>query len=255
MSVPLVAVSTSELRVPGSSEVATPAHSQEPGGRRDLALALAYPGAISRGGGAPLIVAPFTAETALEAILDRADGLLLSGGPDIDPCLYGQEPDERLGPTDIGLDRFELGLVRRALERDLPVFGICRGAELMNVARGGTLIQHIEGHRQQEEARVTTHDVRIAEDSRLAGILGATRTPVNSFHHQALDELGGGVRPVAWADDDVIEAIELEGPDFAIGVQWHAEGLIDDDRQCALFTKFVGAAQRFRSRAVRPRAA
>ena len=255
MSVPLIAVTTSELRVPGSSEVATPAHSQEPGGRRDLALALAYPGAVSDGGGAPLIVPPFTPETALEAILERADGVLFSGGPDIDPCLYGQEPHEKLGPTDIGLDRFELGLARRALERDLPILGICRGAEVLNVARGGTLIQHIEGHRQEEEARVPTHKVRVAEDSRLREILGTTSTKVNSFHHQALDKLGGGVRAVAWADDDIIEAIELEGPEFAIGVQWHAEGLIDEKRQHALFAKFVAAANRHRTRAVRPRAA
>ena len=241
--------------MPGTGEVATPAHSQEPGGRRDLALALAYPGAVVDGGGAPLIVPPFTPETALEAILDRADGVLVAGGPDIEPCLYGQEPHPELGPTDVGLDRFELGLVRRALERDLPVLGICRGAELLNVARGGTLIQHIEGHRQEEEARIATHEVRIAENSRLAEILGTTTTRVNSFHHQALEKLGGGVEAVAWSRDGVIEAIELDGPEFAIGVQWHAEGLIDEKSQHALFAKFVAAAQRYRTRAVRPRAA
>ena len=255
LAMPLIAVTTSELRVPGSSEVATPAHSQEPGGRRDLALALAYPGAVSRGGGAPLIVPPFAHEDDVEAILDRVDGVVISGGPDIDPCLYGQEPHPELGPTDIGLDRFELGFVRRALERDLPLLGICRGAELMNVARGGTLLQHIEGHRQTEEARVPTHDVRIEEGSRLAEVLGETKVGVNTFHHQSVDQLGGGVRPVAWSDDGVIEAIELDGLDFAIGVQWHAEGLIDESEQRALFAKLVGAAQRYRTRAMRPRAA
>src|SRR5215212_7476708 len=95
--VPLIAITTSELRKPGSSEVATPAHSQEPGGRRDLALALAYPGAIARGGGAPLVVPPFSSEEDIEAILDRVDGVLVSGGPDIDPCLYGHERHAELG--------------------------------------------------------------------------------------------------------------------------------------------------------------
>ena len=253
--VPLIAITTSELRKPGSSEVATPAHSQEPGGRRDLALALAYPGAVSRGGGAPMIVPPFAHEDDVETILDRVDGVLLSGGPDIDPCLYGQGPHAELGPVDIGLDRFELGFVRRALERDLPLLGICRGAELMNVARGGTLIQHVEGHRQTEEARVPTHDVRIEEGSRLAEVIGETHVGVNTFHHQAVDALGGGVRAVAWSDDGLIEALELVGPEFAIGVQWHAEGMIDEAHHCALFAKFVAAANRYRSRAVRPRAA
>jgi putative glutamine amidotransferase len=253
--IPLIAITTSELRKPGSSDVATPAHSHEPGGRRDLALALAYPGAVSRGGGAPMIVPPFAPESDVEAILDRVDGVVVSGGPDIHPCLYGQEEHPQLGPTDLGLDRFELGFVRRALERDLPLLGICRGAELLNVARGGTLIQHVDGHRQAEEARVPTHDVRIEEGSNLAGVLGSTQVAVNTFHHQAIDALGGGVRAVGWSDDGLVEAIELEGPDFAIGVQWHAEGLIDEPHHCALFATFASAAQRHRARAVRPRAA
>jgi putative glutamine amidotransferase len=255
VSVPLIAITTSELRKPGSTEVATPAHSHEPGGRRDLALALAYPGAVSRGGGAPMIVPPFAPEDDVEAILERVDGVVLSGGPDIHPCLYGQEEHPQLGATDIGLDRFELGFVRRALERDLPLFGICRGAELMNVARGGTLIQHIDGHRQEEEARIATQDVRVEPKSRLAEMLGDTSVTVNTFHHQAVDKLGGGVHAVAWSDDGVVEAIELAGLDFAIGVQWHAEGLIDDQAQCTLFSRFVAAAQRYRTRAMRPRAA
>ena len=255
MAVPLIAITTSELRKPGSSEVATPAHSHEPGGRRDLALALAYPGAVSTGGGAPVIVPPFAPEDDVEAILERVDGVVLSGGPDIHPCLYGQEEHPELGPIDIGLDRFELGFVRRALERDLPVLGICRGAELLNVARGGTLIQHVEGHRQTEEARIPTHDVRVEEGSRLAEVLGETRLKVNTFHHQAMDALGGGVKPVAWSDDGLVEAIELSGLEFAVGVQWHAEGLIDERPQCSLFSHFAAAAQRYRARAVRPRAA
>ena len=255
MPVPLIAITTSELRKPGSSEVATPAHSHEPGGRRDLALALAYPGAVADGGGAPLIVPPYASELDVETILDRVDGVVVSGGPDIDPCLYGESPHPQLGPTDVGLDRFEIGLVRRALERDLPLLGICRGAEVLNVARGGTLVQHIEGHRQEEEGRIATHGVRVEEGSRMAEILGATEARVNTFHHQAIGRLGGGVRAVAWAEDGVIEAIELSGMDFAIGVQWHAEGLIDEPQQRALFAKFAGAAQRYRTRAARPRAA
>ena len=254
MSLPLIAITTSELRKPGSSEVATSAHSHEPGGRRDLALALAYPGAVSRAGGAPLIVPPFSPENDVEAILERVDGVVMSGGPDIHPCLYGQDEHPELGPTDIGLDRFEIGFVRRALERELPLLGICRGAELINVARGGTLLQHVEGHRQTEEARITTHDVRVEAGTRLAKVLGRTQVAVNTFHHQAVDKLGGDVRAVAWSDDGLVEGIELAGASFALGVQWHAEGLIDEPEQCALFSSFVAAARAFRARSV-PRAA
>ncbi|MDQ3742518.1 MAG: gamma-glutamyl-gamma-aminobutyrate hydrolase family protein [Actinomycetota bacterium] len=255
MTVPLIAITTSELRKPGSSEVATPAHSHEPGGRRDLALALAYPGAVSKGGGAPLIVPPFAPEKDVEAILERVDGVLLSGGPDIHPCLYGEEEHPKLGPTDIGLDRFEIALTRRALERGLPLLGICRGAEVLNVARGGTLVQHLDGHRQEEEARVPTHDVRVEEGSRLAAILGTTRAAVNTYHHQAVETLGADVRAVAWAEDGVVEAIEIAGAAFAVGVQWHAEGLIDEPRHCALFSRFVDAAREYAAQGVRPRAA
>lgn len=255
MPVPLIAITTSELRKPGSSDVATPAHHQEPGGRRDLALAMAYPGAVERGGGAPLVIPPFAAERDVEAILDRVDGVLVSGGPDIDPCLYGEPPHPKLGPTDIGLDRFEIGLVRRALERDLPLLGICRGAEVMNVARGGTLVQHVDGHRQEEEGRIATQDVRVDEKSLLADVLGATRVKVNTFHHQAVERLGNRVRAVAWADDGVVEAIELTDADFAVGVQWHAESLIDDAHHCALFSRFAAAAERHRALAAPPRAA
>lgn len=252
---PLIAITTSELRKPGSSEVATPAHTHEPGGRRDLALALAYPGAVSTGGAAPVIVPPYAPEDDVEAILDRVDGVVLSGGPDIHPCLYGQEEHPELGPTDIGLDRFEVGFVRRALERDLPLLGICRGAELLNVALGGTLIQHVEGHRQTEEARIPGHDVRVEEGSRLAGVLGQTDVAVNTFHHQAIDKLGGGVRAVAWSADGLVEGIEVSGRDFALGVQWHAEGMIDEPSQRRLFSQFAEAARRRHGRAARSRAA
>ena len=252
MPPPLIGITTSELRIPG--EVTTPAHDHEPK-RHDLALNLAYPGAVSAAGGAPVVIPPFVPEDELESLLERVDGVVLSGGPDIHPSLYGQEEHEELGPTFPSLDRFELALVRRALERDLPLLGICRGAELLNVARGGTLVQHLPGHRQQEEGRVATHDVRVEEDSPLSRALGTTRTAVNTFHHQAVDELGGGVRAVAWADDGTVEGIELAGPEFAVGVQWHAEGLIDHDAQRSLFAAFVAAATRYRSKAKRPRAA
>ena len=253
MPAPLIGLTTSELRIPGG--VATPAHESEPR-RRDLALSLAYPGAVSHAGGAPVVIPPFVPETELEAILERIDGLLVSGGPDIHPSFYGQQPHEQLGPTDIPLDRFEIGLVRRALERDLPVLGICRGAEVLNVARGGSLVQHVEGHRQTEEGRVATHDVEVDAGSALSEAMGGVTTcAVNTFHHQALDALGGGVHVVARAADGIVEGIELAGPEFALGVQWHAEGLIDHDAQHALFRSFVAAATRYRSRTSRPRAA
>jgi gamma-glutamyl-gamma-aminobutyrate hydrolase PuuD len=186
-----------------------------------------------------VIVPPFAPENDVEAILERVDGVVLSGGPDIHPCLYGQEEHAELGPTDLGLDRFELCFVRRALERDLPLLGICRGAELLNVARGGTLIQHVEGHRQTEEARIPTHDVRVEEGSRLAEALSCTTAGVNSFHHQAVARLGRGLKPVAWSPDGVVEAVEATGRRFCVGVQWHPEEGVDH----RLFAAHVAAAR------------
>lgn len=180
--------------------------------------------------------------------LDDLDGLLLSGGGDIDPRLYGQARHEKLGPVDRDRDCFELCLARRAVEQGVPVLGICRGAQVLGVALGGELVQDIPSlvggsvvHSAGKDG--ARHWVRVESDSQLGEIMGARRVCVNSFHHQANGRLGPGVRATAWSEDRVIEAIEADGAAFALGVQWHPERMcLRAPRQARLFAAFVTAA-------------
>jgi putative glutamine amidotransferase len=242
---PLIGVTTSELR---PAEGAHFAHHSEPP-RRMLALGVSYLDAVAAAGGIPVILAPLPARR-LESIIDRLDGVCLSGGPDIDPATYGAEAHVELGPTEPEVDLFELGLVRAARRRRLPVLAICRGMQALNVARGGTLVQHVPdmsdeiAHRQSSPASEPSHPVAVAADSRLARIVGSERIDVNSFHHQAIDRLGSGLEPVAWADDGVIEALEAPADAFTLGVQWHAECLTARPEHARLFTELVDAAER-----------
>src|SRR5437763_1763484 len=187
---------------------------------------------------------------ALEALLDRVDGICLSGGPDIHPSAYGHEPVDELGPTEPALDAFELALARAADRRGLPILGICRGAQLLNVARGGTLRQHLPAEAGHRPAPGTfgSHRVRLASGSRLASILRPGGGPagltlnVPTAHHQGIARLGDGLVPAAWADDGLIEAVELaHGPGqhpFMLAVQWHPEA--GQDRR--LVSALVAAA-------------
>jgi putative glutamine amidotransferase len=213
-----------------------------------LALGVTYLDAVAAAGGIPVILAPLPARR-LEAIIERLDGVCLSGGPDVEPATYGAGAHPELGPTEPEVDLFELGLVRAARRRGLPVLAICRGMQVLNVARGGTLVQHLPElsdeiqHRQTEPASQPTHGVAVAADSKLARIMGSERIDVNSFHHQAIDRLGTGLEPVAWSDDGVIEAVEAQGEAFTLGVQWHAECLTERAEQAELFTRLVDAAE------------
>ena len=213
-----------------------------------LALGVTYLDAVAAAGGIPVILAPLPARR-LEAIIERLDGVCLSGGPDIEPATYGADAHAELGPTEPEVDLFELGLVRAARRRGLPVLAICRGMQVLNVARGGTLVQHLPDlstevqHRQTAPASQPTHSVALAAESRLARIADAERIDVNSFHHQAIDRLGAGLEPVAWSHDGVIEAVEAAGDLFTVGVQWHAECLTERPEQSALFTALVDAAE------------
>jgi putative glutamine amidotransferase len=205
-----------------------------------MALGMTYLRAIEAAGGMPVVLPPLGDPTAL---LDRLDGVCLSGGPDLDPDAYGAtERHVELGPTEPSLDAFELALARAADERGLPILGICRGAQALNVARGGTLHQHIPGHRQTAPASATTHRVVVDETSLLAAVVGRRPLRVNSFHHQAAERLGRGLRAVAHAADGTIEGIEAPGRGFLLGVQWHAEGLVGLARHRALFEALVDAA-------------
>jgi putative glutamine amidotransferase len=208
-----------------------------------MALGLTYMRAVELAGGVPVVLPPLEAG-AMATLLTRLDGVCLSGGPDLDPAAYGARAHAALGPTEPALDRFELEGARAADAAGMPLLGVCRGAQTLCVARGGTLHQHIEGHRQAELATQPTHEVRVAARSAAARILGAHSAHVNSFHHQAADTLGDGLVATAWAPDGTIEALEDPAHPFLLGVQWHAETLLDDPAQLALFAALVEAAGR-----------
>jgi putative glutamine amidotransferase len=224
---PIIAVTTSEMRRP--EDCAHPPEGEPP--RIELALATLYPEAIERAGGVPVVVPPMRPET-IGPLLDRVDGVCLTGGPDLQPSTYGAKPHEALGPTEPRIDALELALVRGADQRGLPILAICRGMQLLNVARGGTLHQHLPDvvgeqlrHRQEEHSSIPTHVVKTAPHSTVRAVLGGSPIAVNSFHHQAVRELGRGLVASAWAPDGTIEAIEETGERLVLGVQWHAEGL------------------------------
>jgi len=240
---PLIGVTTSEVRE--AKDVSQTAEGEPP--RHEMALGLSYMRTIEKAGGVPVVLPPLGPD-AINPLLDQVAGLCLSGGPDLDPKTYAQQAVPELGPTWPELDFVELAVARGADKRDMPLLAICRGMQALNVARGGSLHQHLpsEGgivHRQSESADMETHEVRIDPTSRIAAIVGGESIRVNSFHHQAIDELGEGLRAVAWAPDGVIEAVEaVERDEFLIGVQWHAECLAAIDGQLSLFQAFIAAA-------------
>ena len=195
-------------------------------------LPRSYVDAVHRAGAMALLLAPDPALVENpDEILDRIDGLMLAGGADIDPGAYGADAH----PETIGAiperDAFEIALVRRALARDLPLLGICRGMQLMNVACGGTLHQHLpELHGHEDHRRVlgsfdgADHDVRLAPGSLAARAAGEERHATKSHHHQGIDRIGDGLEVTGWAEmDELPEAVEARGSRFALGVQWHPE--------------------------------
>jgi putative glutamine amidotransferase len=252
---PLIGVTTSELR---PAERVTPLPEGEPRGH-EMALGLPYLEGIEAAGGLPLVMPPLP-DAAIESLLDRLDGICLSGGPDLDPESYGAEPHAELGPTEPDLDRFELAVARRADAREMPILAICRGAQALNVVRGGALYQHLPDlsreilHRQDTPGDRPSHEVTLVPGSRLASLLaggetdrGGTleeRISVNSFHHQAIERLGEDLVVSARAPDGTIEAIEDPARPFLIGVQWHAETLVHRPYEAALFRGFVDACRR-----------
>jgi putative glutamine amidotransferase len=241
----LIGVTTSELRL--ASQVRRHPHGEP--ARVEMALGLPYLRAVERAGGLPVVLPPLELDR-ISPLLDCLSGVLLSGGPDLDPAAYGRAAHPELGPTEPQLDVFEVQLAREADARGLPILGVCRGAQALNIARGGTLHQHLpeitDGsivHRQGQPGNEVTHTVRVAPGSGLAGVVGSHHLTVNSFHHQAVDQLGSGLHAVAWAQDGVIEAIEGRGESLLLGVQWHAETLVDDPDQLALFRHLVSASE------------
>jgi putative glutamine amidotransferase len=240
MNPPLIGVTTSEVRRGSSTHPLPEGDPPQP----ELALGLAYLRAVESAGGIPVVLSPLADPAAIDTLLGHLAGVCLSGGPDLDPVAYGAgERHPELGPTEPSLDSFELALAHAADERGLPLLGICRGAQALNVARGGTLHQHLPGHRQTEPATATTHSVLVEPGTRLAALLGTDLLRVNSFHHQAVDRLGRDLRAVAWAPDGTVEGIEEDsGERLVLGVQWHAETLTEMPEHLSLFEALVEAA-------------
>jgi putative glutamine amidotransferase len=213
---------------------------------------IAYIRAVEQAGGIPVLIPSLGDEEALAAIYARLDGLLLTGGGDIEPGLYGEPRLPECGPAEEARDLTELTLARLALEHKLPILGICRGHQLLNVALGGTLYQDIGSalpgtmrHQRTDHRRNwRAHAISVEPGSRLEEILGTRQHRVNSLHHQALHRLGKGVRVLAQSEDGVVEAIEVRGQPFALGVQFHPEELASTDQpSCRLFATFVEACR------------
>jgi putative glutamine amidotransferase len=205
---------------------------------------LDYVDAVERAGGRPLVVPP--SEVGVEETLDALDGIVFSGGADVDPGEYGSEPHSATDPPQARRDRGELALLSAALERDMPVLAICRGSQLLNVARGGDLVQHLPdtlgGDAHKEVAGTfSEHAVRVDAATRLAAIVG-DRGEVKSHHHQGIGRVGEGLVETAWAEDGTLEGLEDPSKRFAVGVLWHPEA--GDD--AALFEALVAEARAFR---------
>jgi putative glutamine amidotransferase len=188
-------------------------------------------------------------------VLQTIDGVLLTGGGDVDPAFYGEDRHETVADAEPGRDEFELDLARRAMEEDVPLLAICRGAQVLNVAAGGTLVQDIPSavtteltHRLTEPKDCVAHDITVDADSRLRSALGGTVTAscacrVNSRHHQSVGKLGRNLKASATAADGVIEGIEASDATFCLGVQWHPENFWRTGEFKPLFDAFVAAAR------------
>lgn len=215
-------------------------------------LPAGYASGIRAAGGVALLLPPGDPETAAVA-LDAVQGLVIAGGADVDPSLYAAERDPRTGPARPDRDVWELALVHAALARDLPVLAVCRGMQVLNVALGGSLLQHLPDDVGTDlhcpaVGRHGRHDVVLASGSTLGSIFGA-RTAVATYHHQAIDRVGAGLTVSARADDGTVEAVELAGASWVVGVQWHPES----HNGAPLFDAFLRACRTPRAAAPRAR--
>ena len=215
-------------------------------------IARDYSRAIEYAGGTPLLIPHVGDIECINQYLGLLDGLVLSGGGDIDPLLFGQEPHQNLGSVDRVRDEMELQLTQQALDQDLPILAICRGIQMLNVAAGGTIYQDIAAempqptlrHSQSGAGWYASHTIDIISESRLFQIFDSPTARVNSFHHQAVREIGEGFIATAKAKDNVIEAIESPTRRFALGVQYHPEMMWEHHPEVLnLFTAFLKACQ------------
>lgn len=200
-----------------------------------------YVDAVQRAGGVPVVIPPNEDEAAVRAVVDRCDGMVLLGGGDVDPRNYGQSERAELYGVDPFLDSFEFNAVRHAVARDIPVLAVCRGHQVLNVALGGSLVQHLP---TTEDHRDTMHPVSVVAGSRVASSMGTTAPLVHSFHHQAIERAADGLVIVATAGDGTIEAVELSSARWIVGVQWHPEDTAGEDpANQGLFDALVNASR------------
>jgi putative glutamine amidotransferase len=229
--------------------------SARPPNRPLVATVQTYVRAVELGGGAPVVIPPHLEEAKTRAIFEHLDGLILSGGGDVLPALYGEEDSGLLWFVDEQRDRAELALARWALSEKLPLLAICRGHQVLNVAAGGTLVQDIPTqvpsaftHSTIADCPMATvaHTVEVAADSRLAALVGAGELGVNSAHHQAVKAVGTGLAITARAPDGIIEGLESPAHPFCLGVQWHPEALVESHP--VMRRLFEGLAESARAR-------
>ncbi len=232
--------------------------------RLNEAVPRGYVEGVEGASGLPVVLPNSGDPAHAPCYLERIDGLLLTGGDDLHPRLFGEAPHPRLDLVDERRDRFEIALLLAARERRMPVFGICRGIQVMNVALGGDLYQDLPsqaasevGHAQRTLDEGPWHEIDVRRGTRLAEILGEARTAVNSYHHQACRRVAEGLSVTATAPDGVVEALEDPGQPFFLGVQWHPEVLEGGAAATSgrLFAAFVDAAREFRALASKGRSA
>lgn len=203
---------------------------------------------IEQAGGAPVVLPLTVNREVLDVVLKGCSGLLVTGGQDVDPALYGQQPLPECGKPDLELDRMEQFLLDWALERDLPILAVCRGIQMLNTHCGGTLYQDLPtqrpsavNHSQEPPYDQPVHSVTVVGGSFLSGMTGGGELQVNSFHHQAVDKVAPGFSVEATAQDGLVEAIRMEGKSFVLGLQWHPEFFLEEDWAKGIFKGFVDA--------------
>lgn len=211
-------------------------------------LPAVYFEAVQRAGGIPVLLPPQPADAeAVSRVLDGVDGLIVTGGADVDPARYGQDAAPETDKPQLERDAWEDALLTAAIERELPFLGICRGMQVLNVNRGGSLHQHLPALVGDDRYRIgngefATNEVVVEPGTELDALVGA-KLPVKSYHHQALDAVGDGLRVTARTDDGIVQAVELEGVPFGVAVQWHPEEDAAEDAR--LFAGLVDAARTY----------
>lgn len=216
-----------------------------------MKLPTTYINAVTKSEGVPIVLAKTEFEDQIKTQIDSVDGLLLTGGDDIDASLFGEDPHQNLGNIEPGRDAYEMKLIEYALEQDKPILAICRGAQILNISQGGTMYQDIYDqiettviqHRQNAPRNYLSHTVHIDSDSKLAEITGETEIKTNSFHHQANKDVPKGYIISAKTNDGVVEAAEDTNRDFVLALQWHPEASFDSDPVSQkIFKRFIETA-------------